>query len=91
MYEIMINGYCTQSNVVKTLLLFQEMVDRNIAVNSAIYEVLIRALCSCGSLREALIYLNDMVESGNIVSSTRWKIFLSSAFAALENGVCNDV
>ncbi|XP_017254804.1 putative pentatricopeptide repeat-containing protein At1g12700, mitochondrial [Daucus carota subsp. sativus] len=85
-YEVMINGYCNQSNGVKALLLFQEMVDRKIIISCALYEVIIRALCSCGSLREALKYLNDMVESGNMVYSRRWKIFISSTFAALEHG-----
>lgn len=90
-YEIMINGYCNQSDVVNTLLLFQEMVDRKIAVSCALYEVVIRALCSCGSLREALKYLNNMVESGNIVSSMRWKTFFSSTFASLEHSSSSDV
>ncbi|KAL8096334.1 hypothetical protein AgCh_037336 [Apium graveolens] len=90
-YGIMINGYCNQGDIVKALLLFQEMVDRNIVVNCALYEAIIRALCSRGRLREALKYLNDMVESGYTLSSTRWEIFFSSTFAALENGISNDI
>lgn len=91
MYEIMVKGYCNQSDVANTLLLFQEMVDRKIVVSCALYEVIIRALYSRGSVREALKYLNKMVESGNIVSSTRWKMFFSSTFVALEHSFSSDV
>ncbi|OMO88294.1 hypothetical protein COLO4_20322 [Corchorus olitorius] len=63
-YSVIIDGFCKEGSVDKSLIIFQDMLDRGVEPNIVTYTTLIQGLCGNGQWNEAKGLIADMINRG---------------------------